>query len=291
MYETIKKIRLDKGMSQKDASKGYLSQSNYSKFENGIIDIPITAFQGVLSNLHMTLEEVLYIQNDYTYSTAEQLFREFFTTPVHNLTSLNRLIDKCEVYLEKTNDAFIDLICNVCHVLKENILQDDIYSARTKAKFLLQHFNKRDTLYEKDIYLISTVFFLFPLETARLTIEYVENAIERYGEFNAVRKIYANLYTNYGLMLMKEGFYKDAISAFEKALPVIQKYKLTIQLGVVYTRIGICATNLNIPLYSDYINKGVQILEITEEVEIAQIMKEEIAKYLNVTRAPSLISQ
>ena len=78
LHETIKRIRNDKGISQQQTALGFLSQSNYSKFENGTIEISSVALIGILSNLNIELEELLYIDNGYEYSEKEKIYRAFW---------------------------------------------------------------------------------------------------------------------------------------------------------------------------------------------------------------------
>lgn len=59
----VRDVRLLKGMTQKEVSAGNVSQSTYSKFEKGIADIPTQALIGILKNLDINLDEVLFVAN------------------------------------------------------------------------------------------------------------------------------------------------------------------------------------------------------------------------------------
>lgn len=62
---TIKAIRLEKNLPQKEVYSGVVSRSFFSKFEKGKSDISISKFKVLLDNLSLTFEEFLYIHNGY----------------------------------------------------------------------------------------------------------------------------------------------------------------------------------------------------------------------------------
>lgn len=282
LNDTIKKIRKNKGLSQQQVSRGYLSQSNYSKFENGNIEIPISAFIGILNNLNIGLEELLYIDNGYSYSEKEKIYREFFRTPVNNKETLEQLILKCETFLADYPDQLVSFIHKICVILCNSLEQNDIYFNKDTALYLLEVFSKKENLYEKDMYIINSIFFLFPIETAHLTMDYIEKTLEKYDDFHSINRLIVNLRLNYSLMLLKSECESDALVQLEKTLPLTKKYKLSVQMGMLYVRLGICYTNLNINLNTDFIQKGLNILEVLEEIELLKIMENEILMYQSI---------
>lgn len=280
LSNTIKQIRLMKGLSQKAVANGYLSQGNYSKFENGTIEIPASAMIGILNNLDLELEEFLFINNGYKYSEKERIYREFFRTPVKNQIPLENLIIKCDNYLADNTDTLIMFIREISLFLINSIKNSNIYFNKEEVKYLLEVFSKKEHLYIKDIYIINSIFFLFPIETAHLTMEYIETALKKYGDFQAINRMEVNLRMNYSLMLMKENLEEKALQQLNIALPLVKNYKFSVQMGILYIRMGICLQNLKKAAETDYIQKGIAILEILEEMELLASMTKEINLYL-----------
>ena len=282
LSNSIKKIRIAKGLSQIAVSKGQLSQGNYSKFENGTIEITAKALIGILKNLDIELEELLYIDNGYRYSEKEQIYREFFRTPVNNLDLLQKFIFKCDQYLKNINneDTLILFIKKISQFLSESIKNNNIYFNKEQSQHLLNEFSKKEHLFVKDLYIINSIFFLFPIETAHLTMNYIETALKKYGDFQSISKVEVNLRMNYSLMLVKENLEKEALQQLKIALPLVKKYKMGIQMGILYIRMGICYNNLKIPVELDYIKKGTAILEVLEETELLVGMTNELNNYL-----------
>jgi len=282
LSNSIKKIRIAKGLSQKAVSKGQLSQGNYSKFENGTIEITAKALVGILKKLDIELEELLYIDNGYRYSEKEQIYREFFRTPVNNLDLLQKLIFKCDQYLENINneDTLILFMKKISQFLSESIKNNNIYFNKEQSQHLLDEFSKKEHLFVKDLYIINSIFFLLPIATAHLTMNYIETALKKYGDFQSINKVEVNLRMNYSLMLVKENLEQEALQQLKIALPLVQKYKLGVQMGILYIRMGICYNNLKIPVELDYIKKGTAILDVLEETEVLVGMTNELNNYL-----------
>lgn len=285
LFNTIKQIRIAKGLSQKAVSKGHLSQGNYSKFENGTIEITAKSLIGILKNLDIELEELLYIDNGYKYSEKEQIYREFFRTPVNNQELLQKFVLKCDQYLGNISneDVLILFIKKISQFLIESIKKNNIYFNKEQAQHLLDEFSKKEHLFIKDLYIINSIFFLFPIETAHLTMDYIETALKKYRDYQSITRVEVNLRMNYSLMLVKENLEEIALQQLKLTLPLVQKYRLSVQMGILYTRMGICYNNLKIPVELDYIKKGISILDVLEEKEVLMGMKNELNCYLKVS--------
>lgn len=89
--KTIREIRLNKGMTQKEIYLGVVTRSFYAKFEKGEYDISASKFAKMLDQLAISFEEFIYIHEGYNGSLLE-------------------LRDKISsLYLENKLDAIIDL--------------------------------------------------------------------------------------------------------------------------------------------------------------------------------------
>jgi transcriptional regulator with XRE-family HTH domain len=70
---TIKKIRIIKGLSQKQVYTNIISRSFANRFESGTNDIQSVKFLMILDNLGISPSEFQYINNNYELPMAEQL--------------------------------------------------------------------------------------------------------------------------------------------------------------------------------------------------------------------------
>lgn len=280
LSNAVRDVRLLKGMTQRDVSEGIISQGTYSKFEKGTADIPTQALIGILNNLNIDLEEVLFIANGYSYTEEEKLYREFFRFSVTNTISLEEFIYKCEKYLEVRNESTIAFLHQISKFLLEAFRNEDIYFNKSQALHFLDFFSNKEQLFIKDLYIINAIFFLFPVEVAHLTIEYVEKSLKKYKDFQSINRIEVNFRLNYSLMLIKDKLEDKALQQLDLLIPKVKSFKMHYQMAIVYIRKGICLHNLNQKEEgADYIQRGLLILETIEEHELYSHMQKEINKY------------
>ena len=192
------------------------------------------------------------------------------------------MILKCEKFLANYTDPSVTFINKLCVILYNSLEEKEISLNENTAQYLLDEFKTKENLYIKDIYLINSIFFLFPIETAHLTMRYIETALKKYGDYQSINRMEVNLRLNYSLMLIKNRAENEALNQLLRALPITKEYKLSIQMAILYIRIGICYNNLNISIDSCFIKKGLSILEVLDEFEVLNLMKSEIQNYLKV---------
>jgi HTH-type transcriptional regulator, SHP2-responsive activator len=73
---TLRVIRKQKGLSMKELSDGICSVSFLSKFEREDSDITLGLFTRILEKLMMSIDEFLYIHNNYQTNLLEQFFKD-----------------------------------------------------------------------------------------------------------------------------------------------------------------------------------------------------------------------
>lgn len=73
---TMKSIRKQKGLTQKELYTGVVSKSFYSDFEADKYSITVEKFQGLLQNLNISIEEFLYFHNQMELSDTQKLEKD-----------------------------------------------------------------------------------------------------------------------------------------------------------------------------------------------------------------------
>ena len=81
-------------------------------------------------------------------------------------------------------------------------------------------------------------------------------------------------------MLIKENLEEKALDQLQKALTLAKVFKLSVLMGIIYVRMGICFNNLKLNKDIDYIHKGKLILEVLDETHLLNRVKIEITNYL-----------
>ncbi|MFP8918411.1 helix-turn-helix domain-containing protein [Enterococcus innesii] len=84
MYgKTIKKIRKDKGLKQKDICQDIVTISYYSRIERGISLPTIDVFLKIIDNLNVSIEEFIFIHHNYQKKPTNKIWFEL-TELYHN---------------------------------------------------------------------------------------------------------------------------------------------------------------------------------------------------------------
>ena len=74
--EVVRKIRLSKGLTQKEVYLGIVSKSYAIEFEKGNHSISATLLLDILERLSLDMDEFLYISQDYRLNEqADYIFR------------------------------------------------------------------------------------------------------------------------------------------------------------------------------------------------------------------------
>ncbi|WP_421103028.1 helix-turn-helix domain-containing protein [Sporosarcina psychrophila] len=127
---TIEKIRINKGYTQKYVAKDILSQSSYSKFEAELSDVHSIAYINFLDRLDMTLEEVRFINNDFKHGQVQQIINNFFSLPYNDVTALEKIKIEINNALKKHQNILLLDIKLICEALISLNIKNDINIVR-----------------------------------------------------------------------------------------------------------------------------------------------------------------
>lgn len=79
---TIKEIRVGKGLSQSFVVENTISQSNYSRFENGEIEISARAFINILNKMEVSFEEFLLFHQQEKANPRDSIKKCFINSHI-----------------------------------------------------------------------------------------------------------------------------------------------------------------------------------------------------------------
>lgn len=273
--KTLKKIRESLNISQKKISIGIMSQSNYSKVENGEVDPPFTKMVNLLGRLGMTVDEFLYIYHNYRENPNEQLSRLNQLKPGDHLQIFKNL-DELKA-IKKTTQRENELLA-IFEALY-SISKDDYKAANKQVAIIWERLEKYDTWYLYDIRLINSILYLFPVDTAGSIVKLLLKRLEDYKNLGDISKLSANLQINYLLLLIENNRHRSALHVAEDLITFCVEHHLYRHLATSYVRKGILLENLNKNNPSDYYGKGFELLEVTNNQNMIQELKKEIEIY------------
>ncbi|CAM4345278.1 helix-turn-helix domain-containing protein [Weissella hellenica] len=111
---TIKKIRIIKGLSQKQVYTSIISRSFANRFESGTNDIQAEKFLMILDNLGISPSEFQYINNNYELPLTEQLLTK--VNYLYETHAFKTLSDWLNQYKE-SHDIPIQIVSGYAEVL------------------------------------------------------------------------------------------------------------------------------------------------------------------------------
>ncbi|MEB2301387.1 helix-turn-helix domain-containing protein [Lysinibacillus xylanilyticus] len=277
---TIKLIRENKGLTQAYISDKILTQGNYSKFENLNLDIGGASLIAILNKLELSLEEFLFIKNNFTITERNSIIQKFHSLTYNDRKGLINLLNDIEKYSKRKNDFLIESIEKICNSLLIFIKTKDIENARIGINSIWTHLSKRNHLYISDIYLLNSILFFFPLQIGREIIQYLLRGIDKYKNFKGIEKMKINCLLNFSIFLIKNREYKDALIYIENAISMCKLYKNYSKITVCYIRKGICLNQINRECKSGlfWINKGFNLLKEMDETDLIVQLKDEIER-------------
>lgn len=277
----IRKIRINKGLTQLQISNDIISQSNYSKFELGKIDISTTTFELILRRLEISYEEFIFIKNGYKLNENDRIVHDFFKLPYNDETALRKIQKRAisQNYLKE--DVLLQDIISMCSGLSIIHNNGDIDAAREKVQNVWKRLEGRDRWYIVDIKLINVILFTFDIDSAVSIMERAVEALSPYQKYGEYHKLSISLKMNCSLLLMKESYFEIAINYLEEVIHESTQINSYLQLSIAYIRKGVCLINIKkegIP----YIKKGLKILSVFEDKLLYNSLIGEINKYCSI---------
>ncbi|WP_394191470.1 helix-turn-helix domain-containing protein [Paenisporosarcina quisquiliarum] len=273
----FKKIRKNKGISQHYIAKDILSQSAYSKFELNKMDIMYSSYISLLEKLDISHEEFNYIKNGYQYIKKDELCNRFFKMTYNNPAKLNELILSIDTYLVDKEDILLRDIKSICEALLLLIEAKDMHIIRLKVENIWSRLSKYDGWYIKEIQLLNSILFLFPIDTAlEITYHAIKN-LKKYKEFQDTYKLEINIKLNMSLLLIKNEDYQDAINTLDSLINICKSNSSYKQLAAIRKGISLECLGLE---GQEIIRKGKTILEAIEDQTLLDILMNEERLYV-----------
>lgn len=275
--QTLRKIRESLNISQSKISESFMSQSNYSKVENDEIDISFLKMMDLLENLGMTVDEFIYIHDNYRKNPNRLLNRMNQIQPgdrkkiIENVDELKAIVNPTQ--REEEILAIFEAI--------DSISNNDYQTANEQVFMIWDRLKKHDTWYLHDIRLINSILHLFPIDTTGSIVKLALNRLKDYENLGNTSKLSANLQINYLLLLIKNRKYETALDIVDNLVRFSIDHQLYRHLAASYVRKGIILESLKSSNSSEWYKKGFKVLEVTNNQKMIEELKKEIRFHTN----------
>ena len=173
---TLQKIRKNRCLTQKEVCDGIMKQGTYSRIENGQLDISAEQLAQIVERLNISLNEFLYIHQNYTATPRQLLFKDYVSIELTLPSELHKNRTIVERYLKKHPDPDIQLLLYSYDAIIVMTEQLDLEHVRSLSEKIWARLQKLDHWYINDLQLLCATILYFPLDTA---IEVTKTAITR----------------------------------------------------------------------------------------------------------------
>lgn len=232
--ETIKEIRIMKKMRQQDFTE--LSQAAIANIESSKRNITIDKLQSILNDFNMSLREFEYIRNNYSFFPTDRIFYEFTSTKNSiDRSKGNALIKKMTAHLEDYPKDFIVYCMYIIEDVFLKISENNSYKIESPESFKIWSilYNRPNWTYH-EIFIMSKLFYVYPIEIATKVIRRIEKEMIRYLDFFAEVNFDCTFYLNVGKFLIHNNNLTLAKIYLEKTLPLcIKNDKIILEIDTL----------------------------------------------------------
>ncbi|WP_304055215.1 helix-turn-helix domain-containing protein [Levilactobacillus namurensis] len=121
--ETLRQIRVSKGLKLKDLAINDISATFISKVERNESNIRLNKFELLLDGLHVSYDEFKYIQNGYSQSSQREFLEKLDYFVINdNLYGIQKLYENEKVLIPEKNPEkslhFHNMTLALCHIRK-----------------------------------------------------------------------------------------------------------------------------------------------------------------------------
>lgn len=275
---TLKSIRKNRNMTQKELIEGIVQQGTYSRIEKDQLQISAELLVQLVERLNISLNEFLYIHHQYEATEREKILKDYREMELTLPNEIKDQLHNIEHYLKRQPDNGVELLFDSFRALLILTQEDDLEAVRAIAEHIWERVQKLDHWYIEDMELLNSIIVLFPLDTA---IHITTTAIKRLNAYDDYERdiTYLKLYfqLNLTLLFLENEEYEACIEWLDRTYKKFKR-KLTYQsLGYIYTYKAICHLHLNRP-YEEEIRKLETLMDLFDDREVLFFLLEEIAK-------------
>ncbi|MCS4486839.1 hypothetical protein [Staphylococcus americanisciuri] len=240
-------IRDGKNLSKFDIYNGLMSKYAYDKLEKDISNAIVGDLLLSLDRLGISIEEFIFLSKDDSKLSKYHLIKEIKKLEISN--NENELMCLMEKY--KSLDKNMYYLLKSIHYMHHN----EYDKAKNFAQKIWNSLKSFNAYTPSDIFLLSHIFYLFPLSQSKGIIQILEKNFVALRNFDEFYKTEIAFYLNAGRYLSELDFQKSK-SFYDKALKLAIKYENGKYAGIAYVRIGQLTKNIN------DIEKGKYLLNI-----------------------------
>ncbi|HFH9946160.1 TPA: helix-turn-helix domain-containing protein [Streptococcus suis] len=274
-----REIRKSKHLSQEQICGKYINRTTLVRFEKNQTIPSYELMRFLLKQVDMTFEEFEYLCNYYQPSQRQQLLYDIDNLKNPTTNTMEDLIKRCHDHLKKeSDDVPIHRKCllleTVVAVRKSSSITQLSDEAETLSKLLWSQLEGCDNWYHNDIILVGTFLpKVFSLDTLEETANLLLKRLEKYKDYKRIQPTILSFYQQLALFTIEQKQYGKSTFLATKLMELAKQEKRYDQLARAYVYLGLAENK------QELIDKGLQILELTDEQHILTSIKSLIKQY------------
>lgn len=277
--KVYKEIRKSKHLTQKQVCGDYLNRSTLVRFEKNETIPSYEHMRFLLKQVDMTFEEFEYLCNHYQPSERQQLLYDIDNLRNPTTETMQALIRRCQKHLiREPDDVPIHRKCLLLETVVSVRKSSDItqLSNETKAlsKLLWSELAQYDNWYHNDIIAAgSLLFYITSINIIEDTATLLMKRLEKYKNFKKIQPTILSFYQALSYFFLEQKQYSKSIFYSKNLMKIAKQEKRYDQLARSYVYLGIAENNQKL------IEKGLQILKLTEEQHLLDNLQLLLKKY------------
>lgn len=188
--KTIKKIRTEKGLTQKSVAEGIVTLSYYSRIEREISEPTVSVFLKILHRLHLDFDEFMFIHKNYRESSDERLW--FTLTELYHSGDIQTLKKYKEFFLTRSNrDASL---IDVIDLFILRLSKQKIEPINTES--IINRLMNIENWTSSEVKLFTTIMDMLPIETIIVMVDHLLKRRNLYMKSKGYNSPYSKILIN-----------------------------------------------------------------------------------------------
>lgn len=280
---TLKKIRENKGYTQKEISDDTMARSTYTKFESNDITPTLSKYLAILDHMDMSHEEFIYILNEYKLGQKESilyLFKQLEKNPTREL--VDKIIEKGEKLVQERYDQLTLDILNACRGYAVLLDEQNLTKAKSYAQEVWKRMETLDSWYLAELHIINSILYLFDSDTAsRFTDRALEN-LAHYPHFEEATNLKISFLLHLTNLLLLDKKYEQALFYVKEMETESSRTESHIMWAIALVRKEVCMTKIGDSSEPGLIERAVSIFDSLNKQELKEQVKKDPENFFNL---------
>lgn len=278
----LKRIRLEKGLTQKELSAGILSRSHLSELENGNYYCSFDKFLQLLRKLNVSLHEFdLYLKESIYQEDFQRKIKIEAAVNAHDIAEMKRLLAEFPIVDEKNVRMRHEKL--LLEALIEYHQNHQIMNL-TRYQEILDYLSKASEWGMYELNLLANFLFIFDIDTLPLITQQIYKKANKKNASDEYTYLYLRLLINLSDFYLKNLDYQTCQEIAQQAIAIAYQknnlFELTLAKIHFYLADILKTQQIhpNLPLYCQY-------LESIGLVELSQMIQKDIHYYTNIAHS------